>query len=205
MNMQISQDTLMKFCAEESEYREVLREPIYQNGYVYFTDGKIAVCIKNCSSRKNTNNGPDMDRLFDDRFDSKEWAPFPKHSAGYVLKKCLKCCSGYIPKECPDCSGEGFVVCLECENETECKKCGGEGYISDEKILCNFCNGTGSVKELIPQKMPGTNINVAGRMFQLVHSLPNPEYSIHSPKYGVSPMVLLRFDGGTGIVMPLRT
>lgn len=89
------------------------------------------------------------------------------------------------------------------DNERDCEECDGRGTehdCPDCKCECEYCNGSGRIKAK-------TSISVGGALFnaeyiKLLSSLPNLIIQGDPEKF--KPMSFT-FDGGCGLIMPLRS
>ena len=119
--------------------------------------------------------------------------------------------------KCGNCDGEGvlrFDKCDSCDGEGEfehwghrydCKECGSYGIVcrKDGKNSeeCSVCGGTGKVYSNI--KVHG--VEIAERLFSPLRSIDGVELLVTGqlPKFG-GMVLLFRFEGGRGCIMPLR-
>lgn len=114
--------------------------------------------------------------------------------------KCYKCHGKGKVSLCPECDGEGEVD-LDNEYHTyecECKTCDGEGSIAGNDAICTSCNGTGN--ERTHQKVSVGAALFSGHYLAMMDALGGTRIAVTetlAPAY-------FTFDGGDGLLMPMR-
>jgi hypothetical protein len=169
---------LLNFC--EHPANPALAQPLVFDGHVYASDGRIAVRIVS-------------DRAFHNYTDAPLDWKWPRQICGWLTERLPKAKLSLLPlfdvpdlAECRECYGNRKVEDID-ENENEividpCPDCGGSG--KTDKVPVKF-NQVGIsfyyLKKL--QTLPGLKIDLTG----------NP-----------TDMIPFVFDGGEGVVMPMR-
>lgn len=192
---------LRKFCAV-NDIRLYLLNPIRRDGYLYATNGHIAVCIPD---NPEINASADETRP-DFSFIHKAMAEISDF--GTVVAELPP------PVKCPACGGSGYSVkCDDCDgegtfdhglHEYECKNCDGDGTFpgaKDEKgaVTCHHCDGTGHDPF---QTVRVGNSPFARRYVAMLKELPGAVIWTNSENELAS--AFFKFDGGFGALMPCR-
>lgn len=174
---------LEKFCAHSDEVRYHLHEPWRQKEGIVATNGHILVCIAD-DGRTLENPGDDQVKRNVSRFLSEtrnNWQPITTALTPETRCPNPFCKSGmvecdYLPRR------SSHVDCSECDGS--------------KQVVCAYCDGRGVVSE--PCNLGPCSL--ARRYLAILLELPGVEIA---PK-GKADMVLFRFDGGRGCVMPVR-
>jgi hypothetical protein len=194
---------LKPFCSKDTD-RNSITTPFSQGEYTFATDGYIMVRVPRrpkVEARKNAPNAAGMPSFALDG----EWLPIPDIDKE-ASEPCLHCQEkGKVArKDCPECDGEGT---LEIDGDyhtytVTCKSCDGEGTIetSDDEgdTLCPKCHGEKGVPATVfvpvgPQKFQVTYLKMLKAL--------NAEICVpetYDP-------ARFRFDGGDGLLMPMRS
>ena len=118
--------------------------------------------------------------------------------------------------QCPECEGDGWVE-FETDwnqyDDQECKSCRGTGQITEHRYdtmksyraympdrideNCDQCNH-GVIWPMVGEVINGVKINV--RFLDMIGKLPGAQLGL----FGELDVVRFRFDGGDGLVMPMR-
>lgn len=184
--------SLEPFCSDEREY---LEKPFLQDGYVYATNGRIAVRVKHeglTNARVQTR--PNMAEIFKS-FVNEGFEPVT-----FTLPDCEICHNKrtVIDTKCYTCDGFGRIEhdcdCQYCTKDREfCDDCKGTGKVDPEECLCE-CSEHGKSVSL---GFCSVRVDVA----QLLHDIPGLTLA---RKQGV-PIVSFRGSNGMeGIFMPLQ-
>jgi hypothetical protein len=203
-------DYIQKFC-EMGSCRE-LGEPVCWKGFVYATDGKIAIRVR---AEKGEPNGVKKIYFIDaiDEYlkkeSKKEYVPLDIELPAAI--PCDSCEGKYVapqncegkdvaPQQCTECDGTGKVECPTCGHDMDCEDCDGDGYesSSDETVICNKCNGTG--EGVLPVEIGKTKFQ--RRYLALLQSLPGPVEIAIDPD--PEKEALFRFSEGAGVIMPMN-
>jgi hypothetical protein len=169
---------LQQFCSTE-KYRPYLHAPSSLGNFTYATNGHIIIRVKRLSNVPENSSFPDTERLFAANYRDSEFRPMV---------------SGTLPpliideaETCDACDGTGFQHrCPDCQ--CECSGCGGAGKVRTTSDNDTSVSINGAVFDIryvrMLQSLPGT----------LIESLPRKEEAMS-----------FRFDGGEGMLMPMRS
>lgn len=186
----MNKNLLMKFCDENNED---LKLPFSMGDYTYATDNKVLIKIPRMSEFAENLRAPNPEKL--DIENPEKWYPV----GDIRMPKSVDCsfCEGQGKNfECPECGGGGTVWLSNNYSEypgIDCKSCGAIGEIA----FCEECNGTGVVAQQNPMDFHGVTFDQ--HYLALLSKLPNCEIGLIS-KTATTPF---RFDGGSGIIMPM--
>lgn len=214
----ISMD-LMQACCDPVHTRWDLDQPFIENCTASATDGKIGIQVFDSIDLADTDNPlrlPPLANVFDQFWHKGQgWNDWPK--------------ADYQPGDygfCWRCNGHGYLGKL-----TECKKCGGWGEIPSGKyddfgepvgkncpscvsgyfssLKCPRCRGN-PYSELHEQQsiMPiDDGIEIQSSYHYLVSQFPGVQWKTgqhNHTHYKNKNILLLEFEGGRGVLMPLR-
>lgn len=194
---------LQVFCNMKKGGQE---RPFSQGGYTYATDGGMIIRIPRLNTVPEVCGAPDPDTLpfWRDRADVK-LLPLPSYELPSP-KSCSVCEGSGFTEECEECGGSGIISFSSRYNEysDECKTCDGEGVnVSDEEDgkACRACNGSGDAPgQALRVKWGGSLID--GRLLERIKDLPGVKIT---EMHGVINPCMFFFDGGDGLIMPLRS
>jgi len=192
-------DLLQKFCHET---KEELLTPFNMGDYTYTSDGWIALRVKKINGFDGGEGYPHIERLRWNHHDLSDWSNPPSIELG-DLDECRQCKGYGRVQECPECSGEGIVYLANAFNEYEndCATCRTDGEVytnSEDGNICDRCNGKG--KEIFKALPWGEgHINA----LNVVRLSVLPGLKISKVGDGLEPWCFI-FDGGEGIVIPMR-
>lgn len=194
---------LIKFCSKDKT-RFQIGKPWSRGEYTYATDGHIIIRISRLADVSENPDAPDGDNLFIQSAKVRErtWHTIPL----YTLKRepCKNCNGdGYFQK-CENCEGSGYVG----RNDRDCSDCNGDGFQSCAKIdrgaySCEDCNGEGLGRpQCCVDFMEGEKIlaRFQGAFLELIKDFPNVQLGI----YKDTEPAIIKFDGGEGLLMPMR-
>ena len=182
---------LWEFCTPESNTKFDTSEPFVKNGWKYATNGHVCVRVQFEAPDDDHKKFPPCEKLFKE-FPTGEWLPWP------------------TPKYCIQCFGKGTIGCAG-GNEW-CESCGGYEGCGIRK--CRMCGGKEDRGDLADnQPMDSRWIGfhlIYAKYDALIHLLPNAKFLA-----GVKPAndfskpseqnwLPFVFDGGQGIIMPLK-
>ena len=188
---------LLKKFVSQDDPRKYMRSPFTRGEWTYATNGHIAVRVPKIDGVEilPEKHLPLLESLFQsvggNDFIALPWMPPPE--------ECLLCSGTGIAYECPECDGEG-----EFEHGTHsycCEECGGSGqveYREKSEIACRICGGTG-VARYKPMKVGGSHFDLF--YLHLINGLPGAKFA---PGAGRMDMARFVFDGGEGILMPMK-
>lgn len=197
------------FCADSSdEIREYLYCPFVFKGKSYASNGHIAVCVP--ASESSPDSEGSFGRIISGLFEAANFdaglEPLPAYPA-IELPKC-KVCDGVGKREplqeCPECRGEGFVEWDSGQHfyDADCKECDGDAEVriaDAEDVTCERCGGAGTEMD-VPVMFGETAINY--RYLKLMETLPGLLVGLSGRKF--PDVIPFKFDGGVGLVMPIR-
>lgn len=196
----------LKLVCGKNQYRsrEVTAAPRTVFGWAMWTDGHVAVAIRN----PDVFPPPDPDPIAQ----VEGWLNSDTSGGALITAQQFRDFAGkYIPtKECAGCDGAGKVTCQECDGEgqvdCECSKCGDEHASScsceNGKIDCKACGGgRGGGRPAAHGRVNGLLIN---RNLLAAPAAFLPDGDIHVLTAGADKMVT--FDGGDWriFIMPMR-
>ena len=195
---------LTKFCRPD-DVRDICRRPHTDGEFVYATNGHYAVRV---NAADYSGDAPLMDDTksmntlhnFFSNIESKTFTAFPS----FIVPELVTCgvCGGAgTVCECPECLGTGEDICRCCGGYVDCDNCSGDGHIEGDDESCRECFGEGEVPVNRDWSVPFGSSLANFRYLQLFQSLPNVEASIS--QFDESP-IRFRFDGGYGVLMPIR-
>lgn len=176
---------LREFCSKKEDgYNELY----YDSGYVYGSDGCIAVrCPWECRLFKPANK---FTILWEKKPSDLIYQPIPE----FDMTPCLHCNNPQHTVECQECGGVGIIEWETEYNdyEIECKSCKG-----CKTVECEICRGTG-IDVTKPVDIQGITFN----KYYLLKIKDLPNISI-APTDDSHP-AWFTFDGGEGCLMPMR-
>lgn len=194
---------ITKFCAP-SDIRHYLHKPMRHDGYIYATNGHIAVRIVDDPS---IDAGPIYDKL-------RATLPAMMEANGVdrTWHKVLPVDTS-AAKPCKTCGGTGrTVTCESCDGDGEfshaghvyhCKECDGIGEVGSSTegagAQCFDCNGSGLN---LDESVQFDGVHIAARYLHLIGTeIPGAEIGISNDPTGIH---LFRAPGVIGAVMPMR-
>lgn len=196
------------FCAKKDEPRWYLNSPIPYHGFLYATNGHIAVRVPQASSLPDTEHkiGAQLARIFETTTWEAGMEPLPVYPP-VLLSECDRCHgSGKVsPRdECKECRGEGLVEWDSGQNtyEASCKGCDGGGEVDVAGLAdrtCDQCDGECFILDAAVT-FGATAINY--RYLSMMERLPNLLVGLSGKKY--PDPIPFSFDDGQGIVMPIK-
>lgn len=190
-------ELLNRFVANSSEPREYMRAPFTRGDWTYAMNGRIAVRVPKIDGMEMLpdKHAPKLEGLFAPAcFDACiALPPLPP------LEQCRMCNGTGSAFECPECDGKG-----EFEHGThtyECRECDGSGQVAyggGIDVACRHCGGTGVTRRK-QMKVGGSHFDLF--YLHLINGLPGAKFA---PGAGRMDMARFVFDGGEGILMPMR-
>lgn len=168
---------LQKFC-DTNTYHEAygITKPFSRGEWTYATNGHICVRIPRISAiTHEASVSKSAEKLFADaKARTAVWQPLPD----FELKRSV----------CNTCGGTGYT-----------KGCGKDAELS---FKCEDCDGSGEIKlpgKYIVQGSNGTT-QISAIYLDMIKDLPNVMIAPYDETSGF----LFRFDGGEGMLMPMR-
>jgi len=193
---------LTRFCSkDETRYHH---KPWSRGGYTYATEGHIMIRVPRLADVPENPDAPDCNNVFVQaaKVETRTWHMIPPYTL--ERKPCKNCDGkGYFQK-CENCEGSGYVG----KNDRDCSDCDGDGFQPCDKIdrgahPCEDCNGEGLGRpECYVDFMDGEKIlaRLQGTFLELVKDFPGVQIGI----YKVMEPAVIRFEGGEGLLMPVR-
>lgn len=181
-----------------------LESPVLMDGYLYATDGKMAIRIdkKKCLD-VNFDNAKEIPVKIDEILKAVKQLEKIDLSDVHELQiaKCPKCNDG-VSRGCEECDGTGVTKCSECEQLRDCPECADEPH----PRKCFFCNGNGKyyTEEIV---VIAPEITVQGKLLMTIMSnLTGVQFykSTCSLLTHTKFVIYFTFDGGEGVLLPLR-
>ena len=188
---------LLKKFVSQNDPREYMRAPFSRGEWTYATNGHIAVRVPKIDGIATL--AEKHIHQLESLFQSASGNDFIALPTLPPPEKCQMCDGTGAAYECPECDGEG-----EFEYGTHtywCKECDGHGqveYGSTGLSVCRHCDGTGAKRDA-PTKVGGSHFDPF--YLYLINGLPEAKFS---PGAGRMDMARFVFDGGEGILMPMR-
>ena len=188
---------LSRFVAPSTEPREYLRSPFLLGDYVYASNVAMAVRVPKDSAPEVTSppgKQRDIAKLFDDARRS-DFVPIPTLPEA---QRCFTCHGiGIVGDTCQVCDGDGEFEYGH--HIYECKDCGGTGKMLNEASndSCDTCGGTG--------QRPRQSVRIGEALYArwlLAEIIDLPGIRV-SPA-GPGDAAYFVFDGGEGLLMPMR-
>jgi hypothetical protein len=205
------------FCSP-GDIRTILQKPFELDGRTVASNGHIAISVPFIEGTEflpdySTDLVASFRRILSSAENATGFGPIPLYDQPDEDDKACPICMGKkVVYACRECGGEGEVEAETDFNdsEVECKSCDGDGVVDEHHKAatstprpCDRCNGTG-LNRTTPIKIGPTVISYA--YLSLLVDLPGIEIDIsgdHSDKTTIPP-IPFRFDGGFGVVMPMR-
>lgn len=206
-------ELLSRFCGK-NDIREYLNIPLRQGGYLYATNGHIAVRVADEPGVVAFDGGTAILKVADgiEKMLAATYQP-----VGYTLAEtdAAQVLAGAPP--CGNCKGTGITP--------KCDRCGNTGVISgtdydgnEMEVDCAFCGGNSDAAGTPCWGCEGDGKHVWDLHIPLGHAYYNPRYIAlmaqlpNAILYNSEPaedpnhhgVGLVRFDGGLALVMPMR-
>ena len=195
-------EELKKFCADEDDCRYYTHEPFSRGDYTYATEGHLIVrvprldLVETDRSREATKRlGEKVERMFADRNKAAELLPIPAVDL-LPITTCGDCGGTGKNAECPECDGNKEVEFSNAYHDYEftCETCNGTGRVEGE---CDNCNGTGRVETFASTEVG--NARFQNKYLHMIAALPNSKIAPDGNNGAY-----VTFDGGEGLLMPIR-
>jgi hypothetical protein len=191
---------MAQFCATR-DTRKHLFSPFRLNGFIYATDGEIAIRIPDDGSEvADCESGLEKIEHF---FQMPENILFQQIPLLNITLKCAECSGtgfvNYVHVDCDECDGEG--VFKHGAHDYDCKECNGSGEYRSvtlgSKNECNQCDGSGN-QPIQAVAIGNTFLN--HKYLVKMNNLPNCTIATN----GKIERSYFKFDGGSGVIMPCR-
>ena len=184
---------LNRFCSKRRSGMWQMDEPFSLGSYTYATDGVLCIQVPRVEGVGENEGAPDPRPLFIKALSHSDinWQALPP----FKLEK----------NTCCECQGSGKVkICPWCRGLTTCKRCeNADGYIpvaaTDKNgETCEGCDGVGEVPD--PGRIIVDGVRLNAIYLNKLAMLPRVEISC----YDETSPVIIRFEGGFGLLMPMR-
>jgi hypothetical protein len=188
-------ETLQKICStDESRYK--LHKVFSQEEWTFATNGHIAIRVP-LMLEIEPQGTPNMVKLFDGvMFDhpNRVWIDVPEAVIEVIT--------------CDVCEGKKWTRPCSCENG--CNECDRSGWIICNQLdkgaqECFECDGVGERRTgYVFVKAPKGEVKLASIYIELLHLLPNCKLGLLGDELSTGDALCFRFDGGDGLLMPVR-
>ena len=188
--------TLKTFCSSDPS-RNRLSNPWSEGDYSYATNGYLMVRVDRFPDIPN--GKPVTLERMEEYFNVVPETPLL--IIKYKKQQCGVCEGSGRISRCPECNGLGMVTFDNAYNnyEVDCKTCDGEGSLVGGKEKCQECNGEGKIIDKSQTvDLDGVQFMVA--TLEPIFKLPNVKIFVRKE---CAPATF-SFDGGMGIVMPMK-
>lgn len=199
-------ETLKKFCYPDN-MRPNLMEPFSRDGYTWASDGRIMIRVPEIPGAVGHKKAPDpwtawLKKPLEEYIPAELPQGWQEMEVEYF--ECQTCQGTGQVYICPECEGEGVAKCKCCGSENDCKTCEGAFFVSAEQggrpVRCEDCNGETCRRKRTPVRLPGSDCIIDLFYLKLVMELPGARLfrdGSHDP-------LCFTFDGGEGVLMPIR-
>ncbi len=195
---------LKSYCQTSSK---TIGTPFSIHEKTYATDGRIIIAVPFDDRFPYRDNAPGLIGLPFDHDEITDWVCLPELTEEQIKSRCRSCHSNGFTTICEECSGEGEVSFSNEFNhyDVTCNSCDGDGDIACSQTaegaqVCTTCFGT---------RIKSQAVNVGRNCFdgintiyiQKIKKLPGAQFSLHGDDFSC---FRFRFDGGVGLIMPMR-
>lgn len=200
---------ITQFC-NAHDPRTSLRQPWTLGEYTYASDGHSIIRVPRIADI--TGEGVSIIHLPWDHDSITEWHPVPSDIPDSRRVECKSCEGTGKIITCEDCNGDGEVQYeysslsgKTYDADIECPVCEGRGKMNGDGERCEDCDGHGYSFESVAVKVEYLGLYVSNHLLKRVKDLPGVMISIK----GIAtphdlPIVRFKFDGGVGLIMPMR-
>jgi len=201
---------IMSFCATPGSFKKTKIETPWSRGdYTYATNGHIGIRVPRRPDVTDE-HGPDLQKIIDGAPLSTNLRPMPEFDLNSIATRlCFQCKGSGKTTWCRSCDGEGEIECCECGQGRPCENCNGEGTRpakkdDDKWDVCYQCSGIGRVPatDRWPPAMIADKLCINILYARLIATLPSARIDLGCPADGSA--IRFVFDGGDGVVMPMR-
>jgi hypothetical protein len=207
----LTDEQIRKFCGDDED-RSELCNPFNIDEFTYATDGRFAIRIDRRNEYDSFEGPQSVKKLIahDAIIPEDKWMLIPDVEKLIKWEQCDTCAGTGKIYTCPDCHGDGnvhFTSDSGYDYDPECKNCDGNGVVAgDNKKYpsreCRACLGTG--KTVPPRQGIGLGKKYINPMLlKMIAELPNPLIAPDANPE-LSKAIPFKFDGGIGILMPMR-
>lgn len=197
-------ELLKRFVAGRDDIREYMRAPFVQGEWIYATNGHIAVRVPKTEGIEAEESAKPA--KIGDLFEKNKRDTFIEIPALPPREKCPTCNGSGIGYRCSECNGEGEIE--HSRHTYGCKECGGSGQTDDgddaDKEPCVDCDGDGESRY---KAVAVGNWHYDRRYLAKILELPAVKFAQrHEGMADLEDAAIAYFvfDGGEGILMPMR-
>lgn len=199
--------TLKGFCSTKEHHLQYgINQPFTRGSWTYATDGCVCIRVPSVPEVKHEAKGSisrDAEKLFSDiEARNSIWQPLPTFELKY--------------SDCPECKGHGYLkLCSRFNQPDDCTN--GEGKLcrehsalcskgcnADEEsaFKCEDCEGKGTIKHPGMHIVQGSDgkTQISAIYLDMIKDLPN----VMIAPYDETSAFPIRFDGGEGMLMPMK-
>ena len=197
------------FCNHDDR-REALKSPFSDEKFTYATDGHICIRVPRIAEIPESEGGVSLLKYL--KFDHSEmtdWKPLSVEIPDVKRVSCKSCKGSGKVITCQDCDGDGEVEYTydslsgkTYDADMECPVCDGRGKLNGDGDHCEDCAGQGYHIEPVPVKLE-IGLSISNHLLQRVKDLPGIMIAVQG-RIDDMPPVRFRFDGGCGLIMPMR-
>lgn len=187
-------EVLKKFCGDTYSLREYMNEPWNAGEYTCATNGHILLRVARSGDFEER---PNLLAGVASHFDVKRTVFYPMPTLPkQKFDTCTKCDKGKVAT-CSECNGRGEIEC-DLGHMHDCEECDGKGSSRGGGESCPDCEGSGMVKKFTPVSIGKAHIDLKYAL--LLSSLGDVKLA---PSGKLDP-IYFQFDGGDGLIMPVR-
>ena len=196
---------LQAFCSKDERRKDINAAWSY-DGYSFGTNGHIAIRVPQRDEIPLNDKAPYIVILWEKADVMTGEALDIPELPEEIFNKCSECEGTGFVDSCPDCEGTGIIEWTvgKHEYEDDCKECDGTGKVKGNREPCEKCGGTGNVRSVIPVQVGEARYDRA--YLALIKGLPHSKIypSITKEECREMKPSIFTFDGGDGLIMPLR-
>lgn len=200
---------IQKFCSLDP-HRSNISKPWSVGEHTIATNGHVMVRVPRLPDVPENPAAPDITKVLDIAAPPDDMRPLPEFTmpSGARCQECLGKGRSYA---CPECDGEGSRICNACDHERDCDDCDGTGRVvmapGKDAVpeTCAPCYGEGIVYGGTPYLYLSPIFCISARYATWLRELPGLRLSFASSAAGDNARpVPFVFDGGDGLIMPVR-
>ena len=198
------------FCNPDDR-REALKSPFSDENYTYAADGHICIRVPRIPEIPENEGGVRLLKYLKfDHAEMTDWKPIQTEIPEGKRVDCMSCHGTGKVLICEDCDGDGEVEYeffsksgKSYDLDHECPVCEGRGKMNGDGTRCEDCAGQGFTIKNVPVKVTEIGLSISNHLLQRVRDLPGLEIAVKG-RVDDMPPVRFRFDGGCGLIMPMR-
>lgn len=187
-------ELLEQWCTDDPRYSGVdISSPFSRGKYSYATDGHALIRVDRIADIPERDDVPDIKGCISDHDTLGGWVDVPSYDVD-PLYHCHACKGSKKAILCPICLGEGGFEATG----KDCGNCKTVGYLPSKGFACPLCKGTG-IRLGVPIYVARNKVNMI--YLEQVKRLPGIKFSDRGNK---GEPFRFKFDGGCGLIMPMR-